>query len=289
MTTYRVKHSTVYEYAENVSYSYNEACMAPRILPEQECLESSITISPHAQCRFRTDYFGNRLASFQIGENHNRLEVLAESTVTKSNLAFHPPDVDWMTTARRLKNELTPAFIEAREFVLPSPRIPVFEELYSYARPSFDKFSGMNDALQNLMERMKKDFKYEAGSTKVNTTIQEALHLKRGVCQDFAHLFTGFVRSVGLAARYVSGYLETIPPPGKARMVGADASHAWSSVFFPDSGWVDFDPTNMIRPSSMHITIAWGRDYSDVTPLKGILFGGGEHSVKVSVDVQRLD
>jgi transglutaminase-like putative cysteine protease len=179
--------------------------------------------------------------------------------------------------------------LAAREFCFESPLVPLSVAIRAYAEPSFPAGRPLVDAVSDLIERIFENFVYDPGFTTVTTPIEEVLRFRRGVCQDFAHLAIGCLRSMGLAARYVSGYLETAPPPGGERAIGADASHAWLAVFVPGGGWLDVDPTNDQIVGTSYVTTAWGRDYSDVSPLKGIVFGGGNsHALDVSVDVTRL-
>ena len=181
-----------------------------------------------------------------------------------------------------------PTTLEAREFVLNSPLISIFPTLADYARLSFPANRPLLEAVHDLMQRIYQDLKFVPGVTTIATPLSEVLQKRRGVCQDYAHLMVGCLRAQGLAARYVSGYIETIPPPGQEKLQGADASHAWCSVFVPGLGWVDFDPTNNLIPTDQHLYLGWGRDFSDVTPLKGVFFSTGNHKLKVSVDVSRL-
>ncbi len=196
----------------------------------------------------------------------------------------------WGEALDLLTNDLSPEMLDAREFCFESPLVSTARVVREYAEPSFPPGAPLVDAVTALTERIHADFVYDPGFTTVTTPLDEVLEHRRGVCQDFAHLAVGCVRSMGLAARYVSGYLETAPPPGVERLVGADASHAWLSVFVPGWGWLDLDPTNDKIVGSTYVTTAWGRDYADVSPLKGIVFGGGDfHTLDVAVDVARVD
>ncbi len=188
----------------------------------------------------------------------------------------------------QIRGDLRPQGLEAYEFTFDSPHIRKSDELADYAEPSFPRNRPLLQSVLELNSRIHADFKYVPESTTISTTLPEVMKLRRGVCQDFAHLMIGCLRSLGLSARYVSGYLRTLPPPGKPRLVGADASHAWVAVYFPGVGWVDFDPTNDKIPSTEHITLAWGRDYGDVSPIRGSLLGGGGQTVRVSVDVEEI-
>lgn len=289
---YRVVHITSYEYSSPAGLCHNEARLLPRQLGRQRCLHSSLSIEPTpVDYLERLDFFGNRVAYFTIQQPHEKLVVTATSELAiaeeQGGLAFGN-DLPWETVRNRLQEDRTPEILDALQFSLDSPIVVADGEMKDYAEDSFTSGRPLLEAVQDLMQRIYKDFTYDPGFTTIATPLSEVIAHRRGVCQDFAHFAIGCLRSHGLAARYVSGYLETIPPPGKERLVGADASHAWFSVFLPGSGWLDFDPTNNQMPRERHITVAWGRDFSDVTPLKGVAFGGGEHTLKVSVDVAKL-
>jgi len=204
----------------------------------------------------------------------------------EAGLLDSPP---WEAVRERVAADTTTPGLEARDFVLPSAFVPPDDAVWDYARASFPPGRPLLEAVRDLTRRIHQEFRYDPGFTTIVTPLAEVLAHRRGVCQDFAHLQIACLRSLGLPARYVSGYLETLPPPGKAKLQGADASHAWVSVYDPEQGWTDFDPTNDQLVGEQHITTAWGRDYGDVTPLKGIIFGGGEHTLEVAVDVERLE
>ena len=291
--TYRVVHRTEYEYSSEVSSSYGELYLLPRDGPGQVCRSSRVRIEPKPQdYRERTDFYGNRVAYFAVTAAHTRLIVTAESTIDVSRPRPLPLSVDqpWDAIRDRLRVDPADDSFAAREFVLDSPKVVVSPAVVAYAAPSFPAGRPLTDALTELISRIHTDFAYEPGSTSVRTTLNELLECRKGVCQDFAHLTVGCLRSVGLAGRYVSGYLETVPPPGKARLVGADVSHAWASVFVPDAGWVDVDPTNDRFVSDRYVTTACGRDYGDVSPLKGVIFTRSKmNKLNVSVDVTHID
>jgi transglutaminase-like putative cysteine protease len=287
---YRIRHVTEYSYPETVSLCHNEARLNPRSTPRQRCVQASVSCEPGPAYRSeREDFFGNRVSFLTIEQAHTRLKVVADSQVEvlpeigQLDLGCDTP---WDEARQRLATELSEAMLQARPYRLESPRIPTLEALADYARPSFTPERPLGEAVADLMARIHGDFEYDPGFTTVSTPLQTVLDHRRGVCQDFAHLAIGCLRAMGLAARYVSGYLETRPPPGQVKLQGADASHAWFSVFDPERGWLDFDPTNNVVPMDRHIPLAWGRDYTDVAPLKGVLFGGGEsHGLSVAVDV----
>lgn len=289
---YRLIHTTRYDYNESVSLCHNEAHLAPRPTPFQFVVYNQINISPSPSLqREHLDFFGNLTTYFSIQFPHKQLSVTSESEVHLQEITYNLwNSPSWEQVSAILNNDSTnPSLLEAREFVLDSPFVAVTDELRAYALPSFLAGRSILDATNDLMNRVFTEFVYDPHFTTIVTPLTDVLEHKRGVCQDFAHLMIGCIRSMGLAARYVSGYLETLPPPGQQKLQGSDASHAWLAVFVPDLGWVDFDPTNNKIPSNQHITTAWGRDYSDVTPLKGIIFGGGDNVLNVSVDVLRID
>jgi transglutaminase-like putative cysteine protease len=291
--TYRIVHRTEYRYASEVSSSYGELYLLPRNGPGQVCHSSRVRIEPAPHdYRERIDFYGNRTAYFAVLNAHTQLTVTAESTVDVNRPSSLPLSVDqpWEAIRDRLRTDSGDDAFDAREFLLDSPKVVVSAEVAAYAAESFTAGRSLTDALTELNSRIHGDFAYKPGSTSVRTTLTELLELRKGVCQDFAHLTVGCLRSVGLAGRYVSGYLETVPPPGKARLVGADVSHAWASVFVPDAGWVDVDPTNDRFVSDRYVTTACGRDYGDVSPLKGVIYTRSKmNKLDVSVDVTHID
>jgi len=290
---YRVTHITEFLYEARVGLCYNEARLLPRELPHQKVLASELIIDPAPNDRDeRFDYFGNRTDYFSLLLPHDRLAVTALSEVEvqrRPDLFGDACGLPWERVRDRLAQERTGALVEAVQFRLDSPFVAADEALRQYASPSFPEGRPLTEAVHDLMGRIHREFKYDPHFSTLATPLKEVLAHRSGVCQDFAHLAIGCLRTMGLAARYVSGYIETLPPPGQERLVGADASHAWFSVCHPELGWLDFDPTNDQVPAEQHIVLAWGRDYSDVTPLKGVAYGGGEHKLKVSVDVMRLE
>lgn len=285
---YRIVHRTVYDYSEPVTVSHHAARVKPRTLAHQQRLEFNLRITPEPTVRKeRADYFGNRACFFSIQELHQRLEIIAESLVSVSETtppaaALSPP---WEQVVTLFSDPVSPTVAEPYQFVFDSPGAHVMRELADYAQTSFTPGTPLLLAVADLNRRIFTDFTYDPVATTVATPLEEVVAQRRGVCQDFAHLAIASLRSLGLPARYVSGYLRTRPAAGKERLAGSDASHAWFSAFCPDLGWVDFDPTNNLLPASEHITVAYGRDFGDVSPISGILTGGGEHVVKVSVDV----
>ena len=292
---YRIRHLTHYNYDQPVALCYNHGHLMPRDAAYQQCLESHITVTPYPiNLQHRTDYFGNKVCYFSVESRHSSLEILVESTVRLNGERTDPGvDLDFGNTCaeahKKLRSNKDEETLLAREYVLRSPMIDVSEALREYAVPSFRDNVSLLSAVRELTHRIYTDFTYQPGSTTVATPLNEVLEKRRGVCQDFAHLAIGCLRSLGFPARYVSGYLETIPLAGTKKLVGSDASHAWFAVYSPGEGWFEFDPTNDNVPTKQHITTAWGRDYSDVTPLRGVIFeGGASQALTVSVDVERL-
>lgn len=291
---YIVRHSTSYHYALSVSNCYNIAYVLPRSTETQEVGSIDIQISPKATTRStRTDCFGNQFLHFSIEKDHTELELSITSSIevqdaeTSINLDFGNP---CSYVRYLLENGKDIQSVNAREFILDSPMIQHQQYLADYAASSFSDDRPFLSAVMDLTQRIFTDFTYDPQFSDIATPLADVFKHKRGVCQDFAHLAIGCLRSLGYPARYVSGYLETMPPAGEEKLIGADATHAWFSVYSPGEGWYQFDPTNNKVAGEQHITTAWGRDYSDVTPVKGVIFGGG-HSPKlfVSVDVQRVN
>jgi transglutaminase-like putative cysteine protease len=289
---YRIVHRTTYRYKYPVSVGSHVACLKPRALPHQRLAHCELHIQPRPATRTeRPDFFGNRLCFFTIQEPHRELVVEARSKVTIEGNGTPSPQLElpWEKAANSVCDDLSPAGLDACQFEFESPRIRVRPEFADYARQSFTPGRSMPEALLDLTARIHKDFIFDSRVTNVRTPTEEVFKKRRGVCQDFAHLQIACLRSLNLAARYVSGYLRTYPPPGKPRLVGADASHAWVSAYCPGLGWLDLDPTNNLVPSNGHVTLAWGRDYGDVSPLRGLILGGGAHKLKVEVDMEPLD
>lgn len=283
----RILHRTTYEYAEPVSLSLHQAMLQPRPLPRQNVYSSFLNVEPTPQSiNGRLDYYGNLLSLFEINSAHQELIVTSSSDV---NVIPTPlPDVTLSTPhdqiAFRLQAPQSDDEFEAAEFLAASSYVPLSQRLAEYARPLFWPGRPYLDGVRDLMHKINSEFRYDPEVTTISTPVATVLANKGGVCQDFAHLMISCLRSLGTPARYVSGYL--IPRQG---IVGDQASHAWISAFCPELGWVDFDPTNNIIPTNGHITLAWGRDYSDVSPLRGVIFGGGEHTVKVAVEITPLE
>jgi transglutaminase-like putative cysteine protease len=288
---YEITHRTLYEYAAPVSVSQHVARLTPRATTTQACESFGLEIAPLPTLRkTRTDYFGNELCLFSIQEVHQRLEITTKSRVSLQAREGVVAEVSlpWQEVAQLFRDPVSPNVVEPYQFVFDSPQVRASFELAEYAQESFGSETPILVGARALTRRLFKDFKYDPKATTVATPLEEVWEKRRGVCQDFAHLGIACLRSLGLPARYVSGYLRTRPPEGQPRLVGVDASHAWFSVFCLRAGWIDFDPTNNCQPSEEHITVGYGRDFGDVSPVAGILTGGGEHEVKVSVDVAEV-
>jgi len=290
---YQITHTTTYQYTDPVVLCHNEARLTPINSQTQQCIASQLNIDPPASdYHERTDFFGNQVSYFSINSSHKRLRVTATSQVTTLPMSHdhaHNNTMSWEQVADYLIQQRDDLVLDAQQYKLNSPLIIANQEMASYAQRSFLQGRPIVEAVLDLMDRIHRDFTYDPQFSSIATPLLDVLKHRRGVCQDFAHLAIGCIRSMGLAARYVSGYIETIPPAGQPRLVGADASHAWFSVYVPNLGWLDFDPTNNQMPMEQHIIIAIGRDYQDVTPLKGVIFGGGEHKLDVSVDVVKTN
>lgn len=285
---YRIRHLTRYDYADTVTLSQNLAHLAPRSGFGQSVQSQRLEIEPVPNAiRRRQDYFGNPTDSFVIASAHKRLVVISHAEV----------QVDPAPTPDPL---LTPPWdgpeiqgggseVSAWEYRFDSTQIPCSADLRAYAQADFPAGRPVLDAALALNTRINREFAYDPAATNVSTPVLDALEIRRGVCQDFAQVLIGSLRTLGLCARYVSGYLETAPPPGRPRLVGADATHAWAQVWCGGGlGWIDLDPTNACIPGERHIRVAIGRDFSDVSPLKGMVLGGGNAEVTVGVDVERL-
>jgi transglutaminase-like putative cysteine protease len=285
----QVSHRTVTRYSSRVEVAYHCAFLRPREGSRQRVKNYTMTIDPLPSHRANApDSFGNVRTEFALYVPHEALAVHAESRVWLESRPA-PPDASsstaWDTVAAGMSYVLGGSFQPASEFVFASPYVPLDRSLRDYAAPDFRPGRPYLQAAIALMERVHADFSYESGVTDIGTPLVEVFHQRSGVCQDFAHLMLGMLRTLGLPARYVSGYLLTQPLQGKARLTGADASHAWVSIWCPVLGWVDLDPTNAVLPDATHVTVAIGRDYGDVVPLRGVIRGGADHVLDVAVDV----
>jgi len=289
-----VVHETRYDYSPAVKTAQHMAHLKPAHGGGQRLLNHTLTIEPApAHQGEAVDVYGNTRAFFSLRARHEELKVVAESTVATSAPVAPQSGMPWEEVRERLRYHRGAAYDPAAEFVFPSLDVPRHEDFVAYARPSFMPGRPLLEAAQELMQRIHADFVYDTDVTDVSTPVLEALELRHGVCQDFAHVMLACLRSLGLPARYVSGYLLTAPPPGRPRLVGSDASHAWVSVYLPGEGeageWADLDPTNNRAPGEDYVTLATGRDYSDVAPLRGVLHGGTHHELHVAVTVTPLD
>lgn len=284
---YEIVHRTVYEYSSEVSVSHHVVHLTPRTLPGQQCLRHDLSIEPApALITRRDDYFGNPTRFFTMAGTHRMLVVTARSEVAVHPRLWPAPEATpaW-ELARHVSDNVGDLPLDVQEFVYPSALVPAMPALAEYARPSFSAGRPLLEAVLELTGRIHTDFVFDPKATTVATPLEQVIEKRRGVCQDFAHFEIGCLRALGLPARYVSGYLETLPPEGEAKLVGSDASHAWIQTFLPNFGWVDADPTNNVLASDRHIVVAWGRDFDDVSPVRGVISGGGKHLLKVAVDV----
>ena len=288
--SYRVEHETRYVYASPVSTSQHVAYLRPRALAHQRVQRDELEIDPApVESSRRVDYFGNTVDQFTLLKPHTELLVRARSVVqvSASDRAIAPAaSPPWEKVRDALRYERGAGPQEDSPFAFASPYVAIDPVLADFARPSFTPDRPLLAAALDLMHRIHAEFRYVTAATTITTPVTRVLTERQGVCQDFAHLQISCLRSLGLAARYVSGYLLTDPPPGRPRLLGADASHAWLSVHCPEHGWVDLDPTNDVVPELRHVTLAWGRDYGDVSPLRGVILGGGEHTLHVGVSVR---
>lgn len=296
-TRYAIVHRTEYAYSATVALAHGLAHLLPRATVAQTVLDAEVSVDPAVDHRAEyLDSFGNQVTYWSIEHGHERLSVVSRSTIElwpPVTPAWSPP---WDEVAALVRAEhgehgtpLAAEVLEAAICSAESSLVVPSAALADYASPSFPPGRPIVEAVADLTGRIHTEFEFSPGWTDVSTPIDTVLRSRRGVCQDFAHIAIGCMRSLGLPARYVSGYLETDPPPGESKLVGSDASHAWFAAYIPGWGWLDADPTNDLVPPDRHITVAWGRDYADVTPVRGVVFGPpAEQSLTVSVDVTRL-
>ncbi|MDB5409844.1 MAG: transglutaminase domain protein [Rhodospirillales bacterium] len=289
---YAVQHRSSFDYQDTIDLSYHVLHLTPRSLPWQRVIETRIRTTPGTPPIIDSvDYFGNGRSFLSLAEPHARfvVDMTARVEVTAREPVRAAATPPWESVRDALDRPELPADIEAAEFVAASPLIPGGAEFAAYAAPTFTPGRPILEAALDLTRRIHREFTFDTEATEVTTPLSEILVKRRGVCQDFAHTEVAALRAMGLAARYVSGYIRTYAAHGKARRVGADASHAWASVYCPGSGWIDLDPTNNMVVGQEHITLAWGRDYGDVSPVRGVILGSGDHRLAVSVDVEPLD
>jgi transglutaminase-like putative cysteine protease len=288
---YSVEHTTKYKYHEQVSLCHNIAALAPRNTYTQTCRAFNIIISPLPDVlEEHIDFFGNKLYYFVIEQEHEELTVTVRSQVEKINRnesQSYYPHQSW-ESVRNMLLASSGEFMNEKQFTHPTDITATTPVIKMYAEKSFTAGKPLFEAVYDLIKRIYSDFKFTPGFTTISTPLSVVMKERKGVCQDFAHLAISCVHSMGLPARYVSGYLETLAPAGKEKLAGVDASHAWISVFIPGMGWVDFDPTNNQLATEQYITIGWGRDYFDIIPLKGVIMSSSSHELSVSVDVKRI-
>jgi transglutaminase-like putative cysteine protease len=290
---FEVEHRTSYSYGAAMTDGYTVACLVPRPTPWQQVVESTVSVDPNpSEHDSYLDAFGNLIHEFGVHEPHRAVTVRARSVVDLAEPAMPHDDTPWEHVVEQLDAARGETAINTGFFRSASTFVDLEDlgvALRSIAARSFVPGRSIIDGARALCDDIKGSFRFDAGFSDVSTPLTYVLSARRGVCQDFAHLAIGCLRSIGLAARYVSGYIETEPPPGQTRLEGADASHAWCSVWTPGAGWVDFDPTNGLLPVARHITVAWGRDYADVTPVRGVMIGPAtSQQLDVSVDVRRV-
>ena len=285
---YSVTHKTIYDYGDVVPECFNIVRLNPRPIFDQVCIDHRLEIVPKpGDLVQREDFFGNRIEQFSIHVPHESLSLIAINQIKVTDRNYPPLDSTpaWEEIAKlNLETDLLAAHLSRN-----SPHVRSSDRIANYAQVSFTKGRPIAEAARDLTRRIFEDFEFDPEATTVSTPVEAVFEQRRGVCQDFAHFQIACFRSLNLPSRYVSGYLRTIPPPGESRLVGADASHAWVSVFCGEAGWFDFDPTNNLMPATNHITIGWGRDYSDVCPIQGVFTGGGRAVMNVAVDVVPVD
>ena len=287
---YLVTHRTQYSYGQPVSVCHNLLHLRPRPLPRQTCLSTTLTVDPPpALLEDRLDGFGNPTTFAIVQQVHRELSVEAVSEVEIAPWVAPKPcgGEPWEVVRDGLRTQRSADALARYALTFDSPMVQASDVLREFARPSFSRERPLLEAACELSSRIHRELAYLPGATTVATTPEETLSLQRGVCQDFAHLAVGCLRSLGLAARYVSGYLVNAAGAASSddELTGADASHAWLALWTPEHAWVDLDPTNDLLPTDRHITLAWGRDYGDVSPIKGVILGGGDHTIEVAVDV----
>lgn len=284
---YRIIHVTEYDYSSPASLCHNMMRLSPRRLAYQHVEHSHVEIDPVPVVRrTRLDRFGNQCEFFSIESQHNAMVIRASSHVVRDRVHTSGADeISYKDLRQRLRDPKNEEDRAAQEFCFDSKYVRTRREFSDYAMECFHPERSAHESLLEMTARIYNEFDYVPNSTLVSTTPIEVLRLRKGVCQDFAHLQIACLRSIGLAARYVSGYLLTRPAPGQPKLIGADASHAWISVYLGDFGWLDYDPTNNLVPDCEHITLAWGCDYEDVAPVTGVVVGGGLTTLNVSVDV----
>ena len=289
---YKIRHLTEYTYQEAVSVCHNRLCLSPINRDHQKCLSLDLQIYPSPDdLTKRIDFFGNDLVFFSAYKEHDHLEIVSTSEVVIESRA----NVDLVTNSTFKWRDVKAALAlnsklnyNVIAYTLPSHHIPESNIVKEFFKDCFKENDTLWSACNRVMTKIHKSLEFKPGFTTINTPLDFVLKVKKGVCQDFAHVMITCFRNMGIPAQYVSGYIETLPPPGKEKLTGSDASHAWVSIYFPTIGWVEFDPTNNFLPSDKHITVAYGRDYQDVVPIKGIIFSSGNHTLDVKVSVEKI-
>ncbi len=283
---YKLKHQTFYTYVNAVHNYQSVLCLQPKNSSKQICSNFKIDIEPKpSKIYSRVDYFGNIQHYFSIHQAHTQLKVLVSSDIEVLHETVQPLNPISCNEAKLKIDSDQTLKAELLLYQLPSQYISWDEEIIAFAESCLIPEESLFEGVLNLIRKIFTEFQFKSGATNVNTPLKTVLKERKGVCQDFSHLAIASLRSVGIPARYVSGYIETLPPKGKPKLEGSDASHAWISVYIPEMGWCEFDPTNNMIPQQRHIVTAYGRDFADVSPLKGIIFSSGEHKIKVEVDV----
>jgi transglutaminase-like putative cysteine protease len=290
---FHVLHETRYEYAATVALSQKLMHLTPRSFQFQHCESHTMSLNPaDSERRMGIDYFGNHTNYCVVSEPHQNLLVRAESTITlqsRPGQELIANSVPWEHARDGIHLQENPTRLEIIKYLYTSTHINYSEELAAYARESFRPGRSVLESAFDLTRRIYSEFSFDPEATDISTPLSELLKIKRGVCQDFAHLMIGCLRAIGLSCRYVSGYILTRPAPGKPRLIGADASHAWVSVYCPSIGWVDFDPTNCCIVNMEHVTLGWGRDFDDVSIIRGVMLGGGAQTLNVNVTMTELE
>ena len=287
---YSITHTTTYLYHEQVSLCHNIAMLSPRNTDTQICSSSNIIITPLPEVlESHIDFFGNKAIYFVVEQEHDTLSVTVTSLIEKTATLTDKPisTISWEAVKDMLQSS-TGQYIAEKQFIAETDMTAPTIAISNYAAESFTPGQSLFKAVYHLMQRIYSDFEFTPGFTTISTPLSTVMKERKGVCQDFAHLGISCMHAMGLPAKYVSGYIETLAPEGKEKLSGVDASHAWFSVFIPGTGWIDFDPTNNKIPDEQYITVGWGRDYFDIVPLKGVIMSSSPHEMKVSVDVRRV-
>lgn len=284
---YHLRHLTSFRYTQPVTFVYNTLHLKPRELPWQKVQSFQLEIEPDPVVQTeRLDYFGNTATFFMIQTPHDAMKVLTKSVIeVLPRPLVGPIGIPWDNARQAMRTDTSANGLDAYQYSFASAYAKPMAEARAYALPSCRPGLSIHAVATDLMQRIDTDFTFDPKATTVATPVLEVLQNRRGVCQDFAHLMISCLRSIGIAARYMSGYIQTLPPEGQPRLAGADASHAWVAAYCPQAGWLELDPTNNQTADEQYITLGWGRDYYDISPAKGVLFGGGKHTVHAQVDM----